>query len=127
MAIQLRGDSYRILFRYRGKQQAFPLGPVSEAEARAKSAQVDYVLLRLKQRLIEIPTGVDIVDFLRFDGMFDGELQPKPLPRVSPLATSATSSSRRGRAGASNPPRRPAASTSSTWSPPSGKDSRSRI
>jgi hypothetical protein len=28
MAIQLRGDGYRILFRYHGKQQAFPLAHV---------------------------------------------------------------------------------------------------
>jgi len=29
MAIQLRGDSYRTLFRHLGKQHAFPLGKVS--------------------------------------------------------------------------------------------------
>ncbi len=31
-----------------------------ETEARAKSDQVDYLLMRLKQRLIELPPGVDI-------------------------------------------------------------------
>ena len=44
------------------------IGKVSEEEARAKSAQVDYLLMRLKQRLIELPPGVDIVDFIRLDG-----------------------------------------------------------
>src|SRR5262245_36125302 len=68
MATQLRGKSYRILFRYHGKQYAFPLGTVTEAEAEAKSAQVDYLLMRLKQGLIEVPQGTGIVDFVRFDG-----------------------------------------------------------
>jgi integrase len=68
MPLQLRGDSYRVLFRYHGKQHSFPLGAVSEIEAQAKAAQVDYLLLRLKQRLIELPAGVSIVDFVRYDG-----------------------------------------------------------
>lgn len=68
MAVQLRGDSYRILFRFHGKQHSFSIGKVSESEADAKSAQVDYLLLRLKQGLIEIPPGMGIVDFVQFDG-----------------------------------------------------------
>jgi len=34
----------------------------------AKASQVDYLLMRLKQRLIELPPVVDIVDFDRHDG-----------------------------------------------------------
>jgi hypothetical protein len=34
----------------------------------AKSAQVDYLLMRFKQRLIELPPGLDIVAFIQFDG-----------------------------------------------------------
>jgi hypothetical protein len=37
-------------------------------EAEAKSAQADYLLLRLDQRLIELPPGVDVVEFVRHDG-----------------------------------------------------------
>src|SRR3954471_20884488 len=66
--LQERGGSYRILFRFRGKQHAFPLGKVSPVEAQAKSAQVDYLLLRIKQRLIDLPAGTDIVEFIQFDG-----------------------------------------------------------
>jgi integrase len=67
-ALQNRNGSYRVLFEYRRKQHAFTIGRVSEAEARAKAAQVDYLLLRLKQRLIELPPGLGIVEFLRADG-----------------------------------------------------------
>lgn len=72
--LQERGGSYRVFFRFHGKQRTIPLGKVSKEEAEAKSAQVDYLLLRLSQRLIELPAGVDIVDYLRFDG--------KPAPAV---------------------------------------------
>ena len=66
--LQERSGSYRINFRYHGKHHFVTIGKVSEEEARAKSAQVDYLLLRLKQRLIELPPGVDIVEFIQHDG-----------------------------------------------------------
>jgi len=66
--LQERSGSYRINFRYHGKHHFVTVGKVSEQEARAKSAQVDYLLLRLKQRLIELPPGVGIVEFVRHDG-----------------------------------------------------------
>lgn len=68
MALQYRNGSYRVLFRYHGKQGSFTLGEVSKQEAETKSANVDYLLLRLKQRLVSVPDGMDIVDFLQFDG-----------------------------------------------------------
>src|SRR5687768_4378401 len=66
--VQNRGGSYRVLFRYHGKQQAFTIGEVSKDEAEAKAAQVGYLLMRLKQRLATIPPGLDIVDYVQFDG-----------------------------------------------------------
>src|SRR6516225_6587613 len=67
-ALQHRNGSFRILFRFHGKQYAFTLGCVGEDEAETKRGQVDYLLLRLKQRLISLPEGVDIITFLEFDG-----------------------------------------------------------
>ena len=66
--VQERGGSYRVYFRYQGKQVTFPLGKVSKQEAETKAAQAEYLLLRLKQRLIEVPPGVGIADFLQHDG-----------------------------------------------------------
>ena len=68
IAIQLRGMVYRILFRHTGKQHAVLLGPVTGKEVQANFAQVDFLLLRLSQRLIDLPPGMGIVDFVRFDG-----------------------------------------------------------
>jgi hypothetical protein len=43
------------------------VGAVSEQEAQAISGQLDYLLLRLKQRLIDLPHNVGIVDFIQHD------------------------------------------------------------
>jgi integrase len=67
-AIQKRKGSYRILFRHLGKQHAFTLGEVSDQEAATKASQVDYLLMRLRQRLLTLPDGVDIVSFVEHDG-----------------------------------------------------------
>jgi len=67
-SLQQRNGSYRVIFRHHGKQHFVPIGKVSAEEAGAKAAQVEYLLLRLDQRLIELPPGVDIAEFVRFSG-----------------------------------------------------------
>lgn len=54
-------------FLHHGKRHTFAIGPVDETEATSKAAQIDYLLLRLKQRLIELPPGIDIIKFHRHD------------------------------------------------------------
>lgn len=66
-ALQERNGSDRILFNYHRNQRVFTLDRVTEAEARAKASQVDYLLMRLKQGLIEIPPGIDVLAFFRHD------------------------------------------------------------
>lgn len=67
-SLQERNGSFRFIFRYHGKQHFVTLGKVSPQEADAKAAQVEYLLLRLKQHLIELPPDVGIVEFVRHDG-----------------------------------------------------------
>ena len=67
-SLQERSGSFRFIFRFHGKQHFVTLGKVSPQEADAKAAQVVYLLLRLKQRLIELPPGIEIVEFLQHDG-----------------------------------------------------------
>ena len=74
-AIEERSGRFRIHFRWHGKQQKLALGKVSAEEAASKAAQVDYLLMRLKQRLIELPPGIDIVEFVQFDGKPPADLQ----------------------------------------------------
>ena len=67
-AIQERNGSYRVIFRYRGKHHYLTIGRVSEDEAKTKAGQADYLLMRLKQGLISVPTGCDIKTFVEHDG-----------------------------------------------------------
>ena len=66
--VRFRSGSFQVNFRFQGKERNFTLGPVSQAEADAKAAHVDYLLMRLKQGLVELPAGVDIVSFVEQDG-----------------------------------------------------------
>ena len=67
-SLQQRNGGFRFIFRYRGKQHFVTVGKVSREQAEGKAAQVRYLLMRLKQRLIDLPAGVDIVDFVNNDG-----------------------------------------------------------
>jgi hypothetical protein len=67
-SLQERNGSYRFIFRFPSKQHFVTIGKVSREEAEAKAAQVEYLLLRLKQELITLPPGVAIVQFLQGDG-----------------------------------------------------------
>ena len=67
-SIQKKADSYYCQFCYNGKRHTFAVGPVEPAEAEAKRQQVNYLLLRLKQGLLGLPDGCDIVTFVRHDG-----------------------------------------------------------
>jgi integrase len=80
-AVQERHGSYRVIFRYHGKQHSFTLGEVSSDEAATKVGHVEYLLMRLKQRLATLPPGTDIVEYLQFDGkqpIAAGEPAPSP-------------------------------------------------
>ena len=68
-ALQNRNGSYRIFFEYQRKQRVFTIGRVTEAEAKAKADLVDYLLMRLSQGLLTLQPCVDIVSFVRHDGL----------------------------------------------------------
>ena len=67
-SLQFKGESWYCQFLYHGKRQTFTIGKVSEDEAEAKANQADYLLMRLKQNLLHLPPGMDIVTFIEFDG-----------------------------------------------------------
>ncbi|HEY4309326.1 MAG TPA: tyrosine-type recombinase/integrase [Pirellulales bacterium] len=67
-ALQLRSGAYRVLFRYLGQQHQLSIGEVPESEALLWKARVEFLLTRLKQRLVEVPPGCTIVQFIQYDG-----------------------------------------------------------
>ena len=89
-SLQRKGDGWYCQFLSRGKRHTFAVGRVPEDEARAKAAQVDYLLMRLKQGLIALPPGASIVDFMRHDGVppaasDPGATRPKSEPTLGDL------------------------------------------
>ncbi|HWY86124.1 MAG TPA: site-specific integrase, partial [Gemmataceae bacterium] len=67
-SLQERNGSYRILFCHHGKLHTFTIGKVEKVEAENKARQVDYLLMRLKQRLLVLPEDTDVVTFIEHDG-----------------------------------------------------------
>jgi integrase len=67
-SLQERNGSYRVLFSHHGKLHTFTIGKVEKGEAESKARQVDYLLMRLKQRLLVLPENTDIVTFIEHDG-----------------------------------------------------------
>src|ERR1700685_2472599 len=67
-SLQERNGVWNCVFRFQGKRHWMNIGEVSDEEARTVSAKVDYFLLRLKQRLLEIPADCDIITFIQHDG-----------------------------------------------------------
>lgn len=53
---------------YHGKRHTLTLGKAAQDEAESKANQVDYLLMRLGQNLLELPDGIDIVTVVSFDG-----------------------------------------------------------
>ena len=81
-SIQKHGTTFSCIFYWGCKRQWLTLGNISAKEADAKAAQVDYLLMRLKQGLISLPDGIDIVDFTQYDGR---PPERKPVPATPKL------------------------------------------
>lgn len=82
-SLQKKGESYYCQFMYLGKRHTFTVGAVSAEEAGNKARQVDYLLMRLKQRLIALPDGVDVVTFVEHDGKPPAAASGTPITRES--------------------------------------------
>ena len=67
-SLMQQGDRFYCQFLYFGKRHCFSLGKVPRDEAEAKINQADFLQMRLKQGLLQIPPGTDIIAFLKFDG-----------------------------------------------------------
>src|SRR5271170_6144480 len=66
--LQPRNGSYRLLFQYEGEQQTLTIGTVTLAEARLWKARAEHLLMRIKQRMLEVPIGCTINDFILHEG-----------------------------------------------------------
>ena len=82
-SLQRRSDSWRVIFRYHGLQHFITIGKVDETEAQGVNARYEYLLRLLKQRLLTLPSGMDIVTFLRHDGKPADAIQEAQSPEMT--------------------------------------------
>jgi integrase len=83
-SIQKKGDSWYCQFLYRRVRYTFTIGKVEDIEARSVKGKVEYLLMRLKQHLLDLPPGCDIVTFVQWDGKPPGVL-PVPVRELTLL------------------------------------------
>jgi integrase len=67
-SLQRKSDTFYCQFCYLGKRYTVTVGKVSQDEANAFAGSVDLILLRLKQKLLSMPPGVSITDFVIHGG-----------------------------------------------------------
>ncbi len=67
-SLQKKGGSWYCQFKYQQKRHTVTIGKVEETEAKVTAARIDYLLMRIRQRLLEVPAGVDIGAFIEHDG-----------------------------------------------------------
>lgn len=67
-SLQNKGESWYCQFMYQRQRHTLTLGKVDENEAKTTAARIDYILMRIRQRLLEVPAGMDIVTFIEHDG-----------------------------------------------------------
>jgi integrase len=84
-SIQKKGDSWYCQFLYRGKRHTFTIGKVDDEEAETKANQVDYLLMRIRQGLLTVPPGTNIVLFLQRDGKPPENVVPTDLVATEEL------------------------------------------
>jgi integrase len=67
-ALQLRNESWRFIFRFKGQQYFLTIGKVEEIDAQSIKARYEHILRLLKQHLLTLPAGMNICTFLQYDG-----------------------------------------------------------
>jgi len=81
-SLEKRNQTYRIVFMYGGKRHGFSLGTGDRREAESLAGGVEKTLMRIEQKLLKVPTGVDIVTFVQNDG----RIEPvETSPAVEPI------------------------------------------
>jgi integrase len=67
-SIESRNGSWRVIFRYKGEKRYFTVGEVSAADASVFKASTEELLRLLNRKLISIPSGCSIEDFMFYRG-----------------------------------------------------------
>lgn len=83
-SIELRGQSYRIVYRYGGRKVQHPLKTDNESDARAALARLEENLRLLGRGRLQLPPDADLTTFILSDGRVSSKALPE-LPKVVTL------------------------------------------
>src|SRR5579862_1402428 len=67
-SVESRNGSWRVIFRYGQEKRSFTVGEVSAADAAVFKASTEELLRLLKRKLVSIPSGCTIEDFMFYRG-----------------------------------------------------------
>src|SRR5262245_2510048 len=77
-SLELRKDTYRVVFMYRGRKFGYSLDTCDRDIAEALKVGVEKTLMLVEQRLLTVPEGDDIVTFVKAGGKVEEEPSPPP-------------------------------------------------
>ena len=81
-SLEKRNQTYRIVFMHGGKRHGFSLKTGDRREAETLAGGVEKTLMRIEQKLLKVPLGVDIVKFVQNDGQVE---EAAPAPAAEPI------------------------------------------
>jgi hypothetical protein len=85
-SLLLKGDSYYCQFYYLGRRFTVTVGEVGQDEAEDFAGSVGQLLRRIRQKLIRVPPGVSITDFVLAGGQVTTVEQAAAPPKPASFA-----------------------------------------
>src|SRR5262245_44554764 len=77
-ALELRNKTYRVVFMYAGKKYAYSLDTGDRDMAEALRGGVEKTLMLLAQGLLNLPSGADLIAFVKAGGKVEEPPAPPP-------------------------------------------------
>ena len=78
-SLELRNQTYRVVFMYRGKKFGYSLDTGDRQTAEALLGGVEKTLMLIGQRALHVPDGADVVAFVKNGGKVE-DARPAPAP-----------------------------------------------
>jgi integrase len=86
-SLEKRGEWYRLIFKYGGERFTHSLHTVNEKTAVALKGSIERTILQLQQRLLRVPDGADVKEFIVSGGQIavpKAATQPAEPPATKP-------------------------------------------
>ena len=79
-SLELRNQTYRVVFMFRGRKYGYSLDTGDRTTAEALRGGVEKTLIRGEQNLLPFPEGADVVEFVKHDGRLPAKEEEAAAP-----------------------------------------------